>query len=357
MGDVKDMFSKPVISDLGEKLKKASKDFQTEKFMQAVFCEEWEQLELFARLSHIAKILGKMFNNYEESLDIIYAVLPECNLAQGMIFPQFVAENGLDKLNESTAALAKITEHSTCEFAVRPFIDKYPEQMFEILMGWTKSHNEHVRRLASEGTRFSIPWGARLQVIKHKHDYALPILENLKDDPAEYVRKSVGNNLNELSKIAPDLVIKTAREWMRGSKNTNRIIKNACRTMLKKAYPPVMELFGLAKPAGISVKLISVSSNVKPNDDLAFAFEIANETKDGIKVRIGYDIGFLKSNGKINYKENRISERICKPGITMVERKHKIAQTSTKKIYMGRHELKVTINGCIMSEAEFTVYE
>jgi len=356
MSNVKDMFSKPAISDLGNKIQKYYKDFKTDTFIQAVFNEDWESLELFARMTHIAEVLGEMFNDYNKSLEIIYSLLPECDMAQGMVFPQYIAVNGLDKLTESAAALAKITQYSTCEFAVRPFIDKYPEQMFDILFDWSKSDNEHVRRLASEGTRLAIPWGSRLQTVKNKPDYAIPILENLKDDPAEYVRKSVANNLNELSKIAPDLVVKIAGEWMNGSKNTQWIVKHACRTMLKKAHPPVMDLFGLTEPAGISVKLITASPKIKLNDDLAFSFEITNETSDNIKIRIGYDIGFIKSNGKINYKANKISERLCKPGITSIERKHKIFETSSRKIYPGRHELKITINGCVMAETEFMIY-
>lgn len=275
-----------------------------------------------------------------------------------MLFPPYIMEAGLDKLKESAVALEKVTQYSSCEFAVRPFIDKYSEKMLEIMIGWSKSDNEHIRRLASEGTRLAIPWGPRLQTIKNKPDYAIPILENLKDDPSEYVRKSVANNLNELSKIAPEMVMDISREWLKsGSKNTNWIIKHACRTLLKQAYPPAMELFGLANPANIFVNLLSVSSKVKVNDELIFSFNILNESKKDVRLRIGYDIGFIKNNGKINYKTNKISERICKPGITKIERKHKIFDTSSRKIYEGQHELKITINGNTMAESEFQVYK
>lgn len=112
----------------------------------------------------------------------------------------------------------------------------------------------------------AIPWGSKLQTVNKKHDYAILILEILKDDPSEYVRKSVGNNLNELSKVAPELVVSIGQKWMSsGTKNTNQIVKNACRTLLKKAYPPAMELFGLANPVGISVNLLSASRKVKIN--------------------------------------------------------------------------------------------
>ena len=298
-----------------------------------------------------------MLGDYPKSLEVICAINNVDNAALGLTFPQYIAVNGLNHLEESAAAMERITQNHTCEFAVRPFIDKYPDEMFTILMNWSKSDNEHVRRLASEGTRYAIPWGARLQIVKKNPGYSIPILENLKNDPSEYVRKSVANNLNELSKIAPDMVIKIVSEWVGNNKNTDWIVKHACRTLLKKAYLPALEVFSLAQPVGISVSLLSISPTVKLNEELAFSFEIFNETNDSIKLRIGYDIGFLKSGGKINYKENKISERLCKPGRTTIERRHKIYETSGRKIYFGRHELRITINGCVLSEAEFTVCE
>lgn len=357
MGNVKDMFSKAIIYELGDKLKKVYEDFPKEEFVAEVFYDGWEDLELFARLSHIAKVLDKVLpRDYKKSLEIIYVILPECNEAQAMVFPPYVVEAGIEDINQSAQALAKITQYATCEFAVRTFIDKYPDEMFQILMDWAKSDNEHVRRLASEGTRLAIPWGARLQTVYKKHEYAIPILELLKADSSEYVRKSVGNNLNELSKVAPELVVSIGHEWMsNGNKNTNQIVKSACRTLLKKAYPPVMELFGLTKPKGLSVRLLSATPEVKLNSDLSFSFEIINELEEEVKIRIGYDIGFLKSNGKLNFKENRISERMCKLGKLVIERKHKITESSTRKIYPGRHELKITINGCAMADTEFIV--
>ena len=360
MGNLKDAFDMKMMTDLGSKIKDVYPIFDEQAYAVEVFSGDWEQSEMFGRLSRMAVVLGRMLpDDYAKALQIIYVVLPACKniMMQDMVFPQFVVEYGMDYLEESAEAMEMITQHTSCEWAVRPFIDKYPERMFDILMRWARSEIDTVRRLASEGTRYAIPWGGRLLTIKKRADYAIPILELLKNDPCEVVCTSVANNLNELSKIAPDLVVQIAHEWVSGTKNTQKIVKHACRTMLKKGYPPVMELFGLSKPEGISVDLLSVSKRVKVNDELHFSFEIENDSGKDVKVRIGYDIGFLKSNGRMNYKENRISERSCKPGKTQVERKHKISETSGRKIFVGGHDLRITINGCTMAEAEFTIYE
>ena len=192
MGDVKDMFSKPSMSGLGDKLQEAYSDFPKDEFMQAISDEEWPHLELFARISHVARILGNMLpNDYQKSLEIIVSIVSECNEPQAMILPQYVVEFGIDRLGESVRAFEQITQYASCEFAVRPFIDKYPDEIFPPLLDWTQSDNEHIRRPASEGARRAIPWGSRLQTVNQKHDYAIPILEALKDDPSGCVRKSV----------------------------------------------------------------------------------------------------------------------------------------------------------------------
>ncbi|MCL2406771.1 MAG: hypothetical protein FWC95_02460 [Defluviitaleaceae bacterium] len=359
MSNVKDMFSKPSLSDLATKLVSLYNTFPSDIFIQKIFNDNWDNLEMFARMSHIAKALSQTLPvNFVTSLGSINTIIPSCNTAQGMVLMHYISECGLEHLNESTKTIANITKHTTGEFAVRPFIDKYPDEMLHIMMDWTKSEDEHVRRLASEGSRLAIPWGGRLQTVKKKPGYALPILEAIKDDPSEYVRKSVANNLNELSKIAPDLVVTTGQRWLNGgSKNTEKIIKHACRTMLKKAYPPVLELFGLAKPMGISVKILSCTAITRLNDDLTFSFEINNESAEGMKIRIGYDIGFIKANGQLKFKENRISERNCPPGKILITRKHTINETSSRRIYPGLHELIITINGNEMAKTTFEIVE
>ncbi len=357
MSDVRDMFTMPVVEELGEKLCGVFADFPKEQFIKTVFDDMWGGRGLFARLSHMAKTLGEMLpGDYKATIKILCSLVPACSGPQAMIFPQYIVENGMEDCEDSAEAMACITQYSSCEFAVRPFIDRYPIEMFGILKEWTQSNNEHVRRLVSEGTRLNIPWGSRLQTVNKKHDYAIPLLEALKDDPSEYVRKSVANNLNELSKVEPELVVGIGREWLSsGSKNTEKIIKHACRTLLKKGYPPAMELFELKKPDGISVKRIWCTATVRKNQDLSFSFDVINESSEGIKIRLGYAIGYLKSNGKVNFKEYRLSERVCTPGTITVERRHQIAETSTRKIYPGRHVLKITINGCTLAETEFDV--
>jgi hypothetical protein len=57
--------------------------------------------------------------------------------------------------------------------------------------------------------------------------------KELKNDESEFVRRSVANNLNDISKDHADLVLNICERWYGHSENTDKIVKHACRGMLK----------------------------------------------------------------------------------------------------------------------------
>ena len=80
----------------------------------------------------------------------------------------------------SINAIYEITKRNTGEYAIRPFLVKYPQKTLTIMKQWSKDKNVHVRRLASEGVRPRLPWHNKLdQYIKNPKSI-LPILQNLK---------------------------------------------------------------------------------------------------------------------------------------------------------------------------------
>ena len=101
-------------------------------------------------------------------------------------------------------AIEALTQFITCEFAVRPYILKFPDETLKHMLKWSKHKHPGVRRLASEGSRPRLPWALGVPILKQEPDRVLPILENLKNDYSETVRRSVANNLNDISKSHPD---------------------------------------------------------------------------------------------------------------------------------------------------------
>ena len=173
----------------------------------------------------------------------------------------------------------------------------------------------------------------------------LRILELLKADPSLYVRKSVANNLNDISKTHPDLVVKVAKDWYGKDMNTDWIIKHGCRTLLKKGNSEVLRILGLSDAGCVRVNAFSLETvSVPAGGILTFSFELEAEKKT--KARLEYGIDYVKANGRQNRKIFQISELVFKEKEKRYYTKtHSFADTSTRKHYPGIHSITLIVNG------------
>ncbi|MDR2834374.1 MAG: DNA alkylation repair protein [Streptococcaceae bacterium] len=247
--------------------------------------------------------------------------------------------------------MPKITPYVSCEFAVRPFIRENEGKMMKIMLDWATSPDEHLRRLASEGCRPMLPWTAALPKFKENPSPILPILENLKADDSLYVRKSVANNLNDISKNQPELVIEIAKRWYGDNKNTDWIVKHATRTLLKKGNPEALSIFGYEHGHEFVIEDFNVEPKIVQKDgNIEFAFTIkVDEPK---KVRLEYAIDFMKKNGKLNRKVFSISEGLFETDRSY-DKKHSLKDMSTRKHHVGLHRLALIVNGIERELVEF----
>lgn len=119
--------------------------------------------------------------------------------------------------------------------AIRSSIIKNLEKSFEILLEWTSSEDENIRRFATESTRPRGVWCEHIEKLKKEPELGLKILNALKSDSSKYVQDSVGNWLNDASKTRPDFVKDLCEKWEKESptKETLYIIKKALRTIEK----------------------------------------------------------------------------------------------------------------------------
>jgi 3-methyladenine DNA glycosylase AlkC len=226
---------------------------------------------------------------------------------------------------------------------------------------WAKSENEHIRRLASEGCRPRLPWGIALSMFKKDPKPVLSILEILKKDPSLYVRKSVANNLNDISKDNAPLVIDTVKRWKNDNSNTDWIIRHGCRTLIKKAVPEVMELFGYTKFHGDQTLVENSLIDVEPKtlaigESSELKYEIAIREGQNAKIRIEYSIYFVKANGKVSSKTFLISDKLVDGG-TFVHgtKKHNWADLTTRRHYPGKHKISLLVNGIEVAETEILI--
>lgn len=270
-----------------------------------------------------------------------------------MFFPDFVERYGLSEFEDSIEALEAFTKVSSSEFAVRPFIMRYPQRMMAQMEIWADSKNEDVRRLATEGCRPRLPWAMALPGFKSDPLPVLEILEKLKEDESEYVRRSVANNLNDISKDHPELVIRVARSWMGKSPETDWVAKHACRTLLKQGDPDALGLFGFGSPAHIEIDDLIVDDSVAWGDSLTFSFRLQTPKKRLGKLRIEYGIDFMKNNGRQSRTIFKISESDFTSRQKQVTRTHAFKPISTRKYYAGAHGIAIILNGQEVASGAF----
>ena len=99
------------------------------------------------------------------------------------------------------------------------------EKALPIIDEWLENENPNTRRAVTEGLRI---WTSR-PYFKENPNEAIERLVNLKEDSSEYVRKSVGNALRDISKKFPELIKNELVSWNLQSKEINQVYKLASK--------------------------------------------------------------------------------------------------------------------------------
>ena len=240
----KDWFDRECAARLGEAVRANQADFDVESYADEVDAGVCD-LELKDRVLLMAKGLRKRLpDGYAKASAILKASLgPPLDGETGMftegywLMPvaRFVEEYGLEDWSASMDLCEAVTQRHTAEFAVRPFLEAEPDRTLERMRQWTGSESAHIRRLASEGARPRLPWAKRLEMFIEDPEPILELVEPLKADPSPYVRKSVANLINDVSKDHADRVHDLVERWTKESDDpaTEWIVRHGTRTLRK----------------------------------------------------------------------------------------------------------------------------
>lgn len=348
---LKSIYTKDFLLEFSRKVQSVYLPFHTVDFITSVIDETWDNLALKARTRRISEKLGVFLpNKYETALEILFEISNDCVGFPYLFFPDFVAVYGQEEKHWelSMRALENFTQKSSSEFAIRPFLLRNPEWVMNRMTAWAKHPNEHVRRFASEGCRPRLPWGEALPIFKKNPTPVLFVLELLKEDSSLYVRKSVANNLNDISKDNPDLVLETVRQWAGKNTDTDWIIRHGCRTLIRNANPEAMEFFGYAKePILTTYASISTQPTVLTiGESCEFRYEADIRQGEPVYVRIEYGIDFVKAKGQTNRKLFLLSDKTVSGGTHLSgTRIHNWSDMTTRRHYPGEHRIVLLVNG------------
>lgn len=340
-------FSNSFLEQLATNIHQIYPKFEKNFFLRSILEDDWEKKELKERMHHITRCLNESLKqDYLQSLHILRKIAPGFHGFDAMIFPDFVEMYGINHIGSSFTALKEFTQQCSSEFAVRPFLAAYPLKTLDYFYTWAEDANKHVRRLASEGCRPRLPWAMALPEFKRDPGPIIPVLEKLKNDQSEYVRRSVANNLNDISKDHPDLMLDLCEQWYGQSENTNAMIKHACRGLLKSGNKRALLLFGFLDPNNICVEKLKIDrEHVAIGDEISFLFELSVSSEKTSKIRLEYAVDFVKSTGKLSHKIFQIKEAEYNPGQYKITKKHSFKNFSTRKHFPGKHKIYIIVNG------------
>lgn len=358
---LKNMYNASFFADMTKAFKQVYPAFETEQFMSGIHDPEWEDRPLKARMRHITITLRRALPaDYQAAVAIMReaALLLSHYNFQVIFFPDFVEFYGLDDWDASLPALELFTQYSSAEFAVRPFIVRDSQRMMAQMLAWAGHENHHVRRLASEGSRPRLPWAMALPDFKRDPAPILAVLEKLRDDPSEYVRRSVANNLNDIAKDHPDVVIDVLRRWSKeAGENTDWIVRRALRTLIKDGHEGALDLIGYESGSAVSVQNCTLSaSSIQFGDSLTFAADIVSTASSDQRLLVDYVVYFRKANGTLAPKVFKLTTRDLAAGETLrIEKRHSFKPITTRVYYPGEHVIALKINGVEHEIGRFTL--
>jgi 3-methyladenine DNA glycosylase AlkC len=221
---------------------------------------------------------------------------------------------------------------------------------------WIKDENPAVRRLVTEAFR---PRGVMLAHINDLKEDPSPLktlLAPLLDDPSDYVQKSVANNLNDISKDNPEIILEWTKEWNTpdATKQRHWILARALRTLIDEGHPAALKLLGYASASNFKVTWQDNTPRwIKINQFLPCDVEIVNLNKGEAGVVV---LLLMDEPGKGNVRRKstyQIWKGKIKAGETksIIKRIHFVDKNSQPRLE-GTYRLSLAVNGKRLEERE-----
>jgi 3-methyladenine DNA glycosylase AlkC len=355
MEPLRDMFSVDFYKHLAAAFKKAEPSFSGKSFVTEA-CSGLSGLSLNQRLRKTSLVLKEHLPpDFEKAVTIMKKVIPNTQPGYtNLIFPDYVGLYGHDHFEFSMKALKYFTCFGSSEFAIREFLNRDFKRTVKVMESWASDKNEHVRRLASEGSRPRLPWSFKLNKVISDPAVTLPVLESLKADNSLYVRKSVANHLNDISKDNPEFMLRTVGAWDHSDPRTAWIIRHASRTLIKKGHKSALSVFGLGKPPMVSIRNMKHVKKLRLGETFRFSFDLVSQKKSSQKLVVDYIIFYRKKNAALSSKVFKLKELELKAGDRATVSKDRLFKDfSTRKHFAGMHRLVLQVNGKALHSSEF----
>ena len=363
---LKEIFNKAAVDWLAGCLATAWNDFPAKDFRRHIL-RDLPALELKARIERIAvEMRAALPADFRKSVKIVEKALGKPRPAgdgtdfgdfRVLAFHRYVSLCGLDHADLALGYFARTTHHFSAEFDIRPFIQRDPASVLALMRDWAHDKDWRLRRLACEGARPRLPWGLRLQHLVADPKPLFPILEALRDDPIEAVRRSVANNLNDIAKDHPDLLVRYLKSWRQEAHRTSRapLIRHALRHLVKQGHEGALSLMGVDAKAAFRIDELKLDvKSVAIGDSVGISVTLTNDGKQSATAIVDYAVHHLGARGELRPKVFKWTTVNLAPGQSIaLSRRHSLKPVTTRRYYPGGHEVDLRVNGRVLGKAVF----
>ncbi|MDF9778400.1 DNA alkylation repair protein [Pseudomonas baetica] len=355
---LKEIFNTERLQHIAGEMTAVYPPFEAERFLKLAQ-SGLADLSVMQRMARVSECLYAVLPlDYEASLQVLRALAPRLNSGfVSMCLPHYVARYGAHAFDVSMDALKYFTAFGSSEFAIRHFLRSELDRSLKLMHDWSLDDNEHVRRLASEGCRPRLPWSFRLEPVQADPRLAAGILDNLKADSSLYVRKSVANHLNDITKDHPEWVLDRIESWSLDNRHTAWIARHALRSLIKQGNQRALAIIGAGGKPEIEIVGVKVEPPVIGlGEKITLSFAVKSTIESSQRLVIDYAIDYVKANGSTSAKVFKL-KALTLPGnaIEVVSRGQQIKELTTRRHYAGRHAVHIMVNGERLASTVFEI--
>lgn len=352
---LKEIFNRERLRHFARETEAVWPDFDQKRFMKLA-TSGLDELGIMQRMRQTAVSLHETLpEDFRRALPILRDLAPRIGHGFASItLSEFVALYGQKHFDLSLDALKFFTRFGSSEFAVRHFLVADFGRTIAVMRQWADDENEHVRRLASEGSRPRLPWSFQLRNLIADPSPTAPILEALKADPSLYVRKSVANHLNDIGKDHPDRLLERVSGWDLSDKHTAWIARHALRTLIKKGDARALALIGTTGKAEVRVEAFAIEpAKIRLGERITTKARLASTSTAPQRLVIDYAVHYPKKNGisrkVFKLKETELPANAgCELAISQT-----VKDFTTRKHNAGFHRVELMVNGEVLAESGF----
>ncbi|MES2413455.1 MAG: DNA alkylation repair protein [Pseudomonadota bacterium] len=353
---LKEIFNAARLRHIAAEVAAVYPGFDQKAFLKLAL-QDLDGLSLMQRLRRTSESLhATLPANYKKTIAILRKLAPRINSGfVTLVLPDYVGLYGQDDFDTSMDALKFFTAFGTSEFAIREFLKRDPKRTLAVMKTWASDDSDHVRRLASEGSRPRLPWSFRLDALMADPGLAAPILERLRADDSLYVRKSVANHLNDITKLHPDWVMSRLEGWPLDKPQTAWIARHALRTLIKQGDRRALAVIGAGKKAAVKLHGFTVNPpRLTLGERLTLSLSLESTARTSQRLVVDYAIHYVKKSGASSAKVFKLKELTLAPGETVqLSRGQLVKDFTTRVHHAGHHVVDVMVNGEKLASSGF----